>query len=59
MTKAEALKRFGLKESDTIVREGVLSLLKGAEEQLKVWSINKYDRVKIEKDIEAYKALLD
>ena len=58
MTKQEARRRFGLKDTDVIYEPGVKSLIRSAEKLLSVWSINKYDREKLLKDIEAYKALL-
>ena len=58
MTKQEARKYFGLGENDRIDRDGVLRLKKNAEEQLKAWSLTRFHRVKIEKELEALKALL-
>jgi hypothetical protein len=58
MTKQEARKHFGLGENDGIDRDGVLRLKKNAEEQLKAWSLTRFHREKIEKELEALKALL-
>ena len=58
MTKQEARKYFGLGENDKIDRDGVLRLKKNAEEQLKAWSLTRFHREKIEKELEALKALL-
>ena len=38
--------------------KGVLRLKKSAEEQLKAWSLTRFHREKIEKELEALKALL-
>ena len=58
MTKQEARKYFELGDNDRIYRDGVLRLKKNAEEQLKAWSLTRFDREKIEKELEALKALL-
>ena len=58
MTEREARVFFGLKDTDPISEDGVLSIIKSNEEQLKVWSIGKYDRRECEQTIEACKALL-
>lgn len=58
MTEREARDFFGLKDTDPISRDGVLSIIKSNEEQLKVWSIGKSDRHKCEQTIEACKVLL-
>ena len=58
MTKQEARKMLGLAENDKIVRAGVLQLKKDAEDQLKVWSLSCFQREKLEKELEAFDALL-
>ena len=58
MTKQEARKRLGLSENDTISEDGVKSLIESTEKLLTVWSIGKRDRENLEKDLEAYRALL-
>ena len=58
MTEREARDYFGLKDTDPISTDGLLSIIKSNEEQLKVWSIGKSDRHKCEQTIEACKALL-
>lgn len=58
MTKQEARKYFGLGENEKIDRNGVLLLKKSAEEQLKVWSLTRFHKEKLEKELEALNALL-
>ena len=58
MAKQEARKYFGLGDNDRIDREGILRLQKNAEEQLRVWSLTQFHRVKLEKEIEALEVLL-
>lgn len=58
MTKQEAKKRLGLSENDTISEDGVKSLIESTEKLLDVWSIGKRDRENLEKDLDAYRALL-
>ena len=58
MTKQEARKYFGLGDNDRIDRDGILRLQKNADEQLRVWSLTQFHRVKLEKEIEALEVLL-
>ena len=58
MTAKEAREHFGLKDSDTIHKENIRMLKRNAESMMNIWSISKYDRAEIAKDIEAYNALL-
>lgn len=60
MTIKEAMERFGIKETeaDRIQKKGVMYLMQTTRERLKVWSMASSDRARLEKDIEAYKALL-
>ena len=57
MKKSEARKILGIKETDRINRDGVRSVMKSVEERLKGWMLPS-EREKLEKDIEALKALL-
>lgn len=59
MTKAEAMKLIGLKETDTIDKDGVRSLLRVAEERITTWSLSSGMKADLEKSIAAYKALLE
>ena len=59
MTVQEARAFFGLKDTDPISEEGLLSIIKSNEAQLKVWSIGKSDKQECEKTIEACKTLLE
>lgn len=59
MTLAEAKARFGIKDTDSIKKDGIQYLLKNAEEQQKVWSLSRDMREEINKDINAYKKLLE
>ena len=59
MTRAEAMKRFGIKETDPISEDGIRFLLHNAEQSAKTWSLSSGMRSDLEKDIEAYKALLE
>ena len=58
MTKAEARERFGIKETDSLNKDGIQQLLQIAEKRAKVWSLTASMREEIAKDIAAYKALL-
>jgi hypothetical protein len=57
MDKAEAMKRFGLKETDSISKEGVEVLIRSREKLLRT-GMNKYDRAEVEKDLEALRTLI-
>ena len=59
MTSMEARKHLGIKEDDVIKKDGIHYLLSIAESQIIVWSISQSMKVKLQKDIEAYKALLN
>lgn len=58
MTKAEARERFGIKETDSLDKDGIRQLLQIAEKRAKVWSLTASMREEIAKDIAAYTALL-
>jgi len=53
MTTIEARKMMNLKEDDKLSVDGILSLIRGVQEYLGVWSISKFDRQKAEKELEA------
>lgn len=57
MTAAEAKKRLGLKENDSIAESGINSVIKTLELQLK--RAQNYERQDIELDLEACKTLLE
>lgn len=50
---------FGLtqKDMERLSKEGIASLIKSTEEQLRVWSIPKYDRQKLEEELKELKRL--
>ena len=62
MTLREAKDIFGLKDSDKLNADGILSMIKSTQEYLGIWSISKFDRENAEKELNAliilYKASL-
>ena len=57
--KKQAMERFGMTESDVVIKANVQSLIENAERFLNTHSLPKPMRIKVEMDIEAYKALID
>ena len=47
-----------IKKGDVVSKEGIISLIRSIENQLKVWSITKYDRANLEKELNELKDLL-
>lgn len=59
MTKSEARKIIGLRETDQIHKDGVFELIAITERQMNNRYISIYDKEELKKELEALKALLD
>ena len=59
MTSTEAKEFLGIKEKDSIQKDGIRYLLEIAESNLQAGTYAPSDREKLEKETAAYKALLN
>ena len=58
MTICEAKSHFGLKDTDRIMRDGLLAIKDADEKRLKTWSLGTADKVALRLEIEACNVLL-
>lgn len=57
MTTTAAREMFGLRDTDRIDAEGILSLIESTKKHLETWSLTRYDREDAERELEALEVL--
>ena len=57
MTTTAAREMFGLRDTDKLDAEGILSLIESTKKHLETWSLTRYDREEAERELEALEVL--